>query len=185
MKPKVLLNEKQVAAAIEALAKAIVAEKKNLKKVVFIGVLKRGDHIADRIAAEVKRLTKTSVPTGYMDITLYRDDFSSLLNKPLPQETVIPVDLTDKEVILIDDVLFTGRSTRAALEAIMDYGRPKKIQLCALIDRSHREIPIHADFVGKDVVTEYSDRIKVHLKEIDGKDEILLIKQEVPATLNV
>lgn len=177
MKTKVLMTADDINKRIKGIVAGIIKEKKDLKNVVFIGILSRGVHLAERIVKEVKKLKKIDIPLGTLDITFYRDDVDSIAKQPLAKETQMPFDLTGREVILIDDVLFTGRSTRAALDEIMDFGRPRKIQLAVLVDRSHREIPIHADFVGEEVVTEYSDRVSVRLKESDGKDEVVLIKK--------
>lgn len=175
---KILLKEFEVRSTINKIVNEILKKKKDLSNVVFIGILSRGIYLAQRISEEIKKIKKVSIPVGMLDITFYRDDVDSIAKQPVAKETKIPFDLTDKEVILVDDVLFTGRSTRAALDEIMDFGRPRKIQLAVLIDRSHREIPIHADFIGLEVETDYEDRVEVKLKEADGKDEVVLIKNK-------
>ncbi len=135
----------------------------------------RGEFIAERIQKEIKRIENKLVPLGVLDVTLYRDDFRQRLKQPEVSVTNITFDITEKDVILIDDVLYTGRTARAALDAIMDLGRPQTVQLCVLIDRGHRELPIKADFVGKNIPTSINEEVKVKLKEIDEQDAIYLI----------
>jgi pyrimidine operon attenuation protein/uracil phosphoribosyltransferase len=173
MKEKDIMTGSEIEKAIENIAKNIVKESPDIKYLVFIGILTRGVHIAQRLINEIKKIKKHEVPFGILDITFYRDDIDSIATQPLAKETKIMFDLTDKNVILVDDVLFTGRSIRAALDEIMDFGRPKKVQLAVLVDRGHRELPIQADFVGKVVDTEYTDRIHVKLKETDGTDKVV------------
>jgi len=177
MSPKILMNDKEVRQSILKIKQSIIKEKKDLKNLVFIGILTRGVYIAERLINEIKNEKKINIPLGVIDITFYRDDIDSIAKQPLAKETKINFDLTDKEVILVDDVLFTGRSIRAALDEIMDFGRPKRVQLAVLIDRGHRELPIQADYVGKSIITDYNDKVKVKLKEVDNIDSVVLIKE--------
>jgi len=177
MSPKILMNDKEVRQSILKIKQSIIKEKKDLKNLVFIGILTRGVYIAERLINEIKNEKKINIPLGVIDITFYRDDIDSIAKQPLAKETKINFDLTDKEVILVDDVLFTGRSIRAALDEIMDFGRPKRVQLAVLIDRGHRELPIQADYVGKSIITDYKDKVKVKLKEVDNIDSVVLIKE--------
>jgi pyrimidine operon attenuation protein/uracil phosphoribosyltransferase len=140
----------------------------------LVGIRTRGVPIARRVAAALKDITGADVPTGALDITLYRDDLmgASAGSQPVVRSTEIPFDLAGKHVLLVDDVLFTGRTIRAALDALIDFGRPKTIQLVVLVDRGHRELPIRADYVGKNVPTSLRENVNVHLVEIDGRDEV-------------
>ena len=139
-----------------------------------MGIRTRGVPIAKRVAAALKEITGADVPTGARDITLYRDDLMGQAagSQPVVRSTEIPFNLAGKHVLLVDDVLYTGRTIRAALDALIDFGRPKTIQLVVLIDRGHRELPIRADYVGKNVPTSLRESVQVHLVEIDGRDEV-------------
>ena len=174
MSKKVLLAQKNVAIAIKNIVTEILKKYTDLKKVVLIGVITRGVYIAKRIQKTIEEEKKVKLPIATLDITFYRDDVNSIANQPKAHETNIPFDLTEKNVILVDDVLFTGRSIRAALDEIMDFGRPESVSLAVFIDRGHRELPIQADFVGKKVKTKYQDQIQVKLKEIDKIDKVIL-----------
>lgn len=145
--------------------------------IVIIGVRTRGVHIAERIAGGIEKLEGIRPPLGTLDITLYRDDLRQKTEWPKVEKTEIPFSVEDKNVILVDDVIYTGRTTRAAIEAIMDFGRPSSIQLAALIDRGHRELPIQADYTGSKINTLDSEKVKVLLKETDGKDEVLVVQE--------
>ena len=143
--------------------------------IVIIGVRTRGVHIAERIANAIEKLEGVRPPLGTLDISLYRDDLRQKTEWPKVKRTEIPFSVEDKKVILIDDVLYTGRTTRAAIEAIMDFGRPSAIQLAALVDRGHRELPIQPDYIGNKIETLKTQEVRVLLKETDGKDEVLLV----------
>ena len=145
-------------------------------KLVLVGIRTRGAPIAQRIANELQNILGEPVPTGALDITLYRDDLmrQPVGPQPLVRRTEIPFSIDDKRILLVDDVLYTGRTTRAALDALIDFGRPRDIQLIVLIDRGHRELPIKADYVGKNFPTSTNQSIQVHLSEIDGLDEVVL-----------
>jgi pyrimidine operon attenuation protein/uracil phosphoribosyltransferase len=144
------------------------------KDLVLIGIKSRGAPLADRIAAAIEQVEKTKPPVGYLDITLYRDDFQTAFDQPLVQQTEILFDITSRVVVLVDDVLYTGRTIRCALDALTDLGRPRAIQLAVLIDRGHRELPIRADFVGKNIPTAPDEEVDVSLREIDNADMVVL-----------
>lgn len=173
MRTKTIMTEEEINLAIKNISEEILKKNSNLKKVVLIGIVTRGVCLANRIAKEISKRKKIDLPVGSLDITFYRDDVDSIAHQPLAKETKIPFDLTNKKIILVDDVLFTGRSIRAALDELMDFARPKSVQLAVLIDRGHRELPIQADFIGKIIKTNYSDQIQVQLKEIDGFDRVI------------
>ena len=147
---------------------------KGVENVVLVGIRTRGVPIAERLAAAIKEIEKVELPVGMLDITLYRDDLSTLAYNPVCHGTEIDFDVDGKTVILVDDVLYTGRTIRCALDAIIDMGRPKAIQLAVLIDRGHRELPIRADFAGKNVPTSHKEAIEVYLAEQDGVDEVAI-----------
>lgn len=160
---------------ITRMAHEIIEKNQGAKELCVIGIRTRGVYIAQRLIKIIKDIENIEVPFGILDITLYRDDINSIEKQPMVKETEIPFDISNKKIILVDDVLFTGRTTRAALDAIMDFGRPKYIQLAVLIDRGHRELPIQADFVGKKVFTTLKELIEVNLKETDDVDQIKII----------
>jgi len=173
-----LMTGEEISKAVEKIAVQIINKNKNIKDLVFIGIVTRGVHLATRIINEIKKLKKLGLPLGMLDITFYRDDVDSIGKQPLAKETKIDFDINDKKVILVDDVLFTGRSIRAALDEIMDFGRPNSVELVVLIDRGHRELPVYAEYVGKTVKTNYSDKVHVHLKEIDKTDRVVLVSKK-------
>jgi pyrimidine operon attenuation protein/uracil phosphoribosyltransferase len=145
---------------------------------VMVGIRNRGDLLAGRLLKAIDAIEQCGdVPLGVLDITLYRDDFQKLNENPVIQATDIPFDITDKKVVLVDDVLFTGRTIRAAMDALMDFGRPASIQLAVLVDRGHRELPIHADYVGQSVATSLNDGVQVMLHETDGEDGVYRISK--------
>lgn len=159
------------------LAHQVLEKNTDARELVFIGIQTRGVHIARRLQAIVKELEGIEVPLGILDITLYRDDLTTISELPLVKETTIPFDLKEKIVVLIDDVLFTGRTIRAALDEIMDFGRPRRIELLVLIDRGHRELPVRADFVGKNIPTAKKEQVEIRLEEIDGKEEAVVLEK--------
>lgn len=172
----VVLDDKKLERALTRIAHEIVERNSGAKTLVIIGILTRGALLAKRIAKIIKDLEKVEVPVGFMDISLYRDDVHSKLEQPIVQRTDILFEVRDKNVVLIDDVLYTGRTVRAALDQMVDFGRARTIQLAVLIDRGHRELPIKADYVGANVPTSQNDRVVVRVKEQDGKDEVLIEK---------
>lgn len=160
--------------ALTRMTYEIIEKNKGIGDLVIVGIKTRGIYLAQRIAKRLQQLEGASVPVGELDISLYRDDRhdASLKNDPVVKSSQLDFDITDKQVILVDDVLFTGRTVRAALDALMDQGRPKKINVAVLVDRGHRELPIKADFVGKNIPTSRQEEIQVSVEEIDGKDSI-------------
>jgi pyrimidine operon attenuation protein / uracil phosphoribosyltransferase len=173
----VIMDERGIERSVVRLSHEIIERNKGVVNLVIVGVKTRGEHLARRIANQIKKLEEANIPCGFLDITLYRDDLQTRsLENPELKGTEIPFDITDKHVILVDDVLYTGRTTRAALDELVDHGRPASIQLAVLIDRGHRELPIKADYVGKNVPTSVGEHVKVFFKEIDGKDEVLLVE---------
>ena len=176
-----IIDEAGCERTITRLAHEILEKNKGAASVVIVGIRTRGEFIARRIVRKIEESEKVSVPIGTLDITLYRDDLLGKLDQPQLKGTDILFDLNDKNVVLVDDVLFTGRTIRAALDELIDLGRPKSIQLAVLVDRGHRQLPIRADFVGKNVPTSSNESIRVHVKEVDGEDSVLLMHPEEEA----
>jgi pyrimidine operon attenuation protein/uracil phosphoribosyltransferase len=168
------MDADRVSRSITRMAHEIFERNRGLDDVAFVGIRARGVPIAARLARELKTLAGTDVPTGSLDITLYRDDIAHHPVGPQPviRRTEIPFSLDDRLILLVDDVLFTGRTIRAALDALIDFGRPRAIQLVALVDRGHRELPIRADYVGRNIPTSRQQSVQVRLVEIDGRDEV-------------
>ncbi len=174
MKEKVpILNENDIERILKRISHEIIERNKGSKNLVFIGIQKRGVPLAIRIAKNIEELEKNDLKIGRLDITFYRDDVSSKI-KPVIEITDIPFEIDGKDIILVDDVLFTGRTIRASLDAIIDFGRPKTIQLVVLVDRGHRELPIRADYVGKNIPTARDEFVEVRLKEIDEIDMVAI-----------
>ncbi|NLO97132.1 MAG: bifunctional pyr operon transcriptional regulator/uracil phosphoribosyltransferase PyrR [Peptococcaceae bacterium] len=163
--------------AITRISHEIVEKNKGTENLVLIGIRTRGVPLAERIQARILEFEKVKLPLGILDITLYRDDLSMIDVQPVVHETKVPFSIEGKTVILVDDVLFTGRTARAALDALIDLGRPQRIQLAVLIDRGHRELPIRADYVGKNVPTSRREIVSVCLSEIDNSEEVLLLEK--------
>ena len=177
MSESVILSEEDVRRAITRIAHEIV-EKGSGEDLIMIGVRTRGFPLAQRIASVIEDITNIiEVPVGDLDFTLYRDDLASLPKDLTIEPSDMPGRIADRRVVLVDDVLFTGRSARAAIDALIDWGRPGSIQLAVLIDRGHREMPIKADFVGKNIPSSLYERVQVRLSEIDGKDEVVIITE--------
>jgi pyrimidine operon attenuation protein/uracil phosphoribosyltransferase len=174
-------NEIMDAAAMKRtllrLTHEILEKNKGADNLIIVGIRTRGDVLAYRIIQHIAEIEKKEVTLGVLDITLYRDDFECLYEMPEVKDSDIPFDITGRHVILMDDVLFTGRTIRAALDALMDLGRPARIQLAVLIDRGHRELPIKADYVGKNVPTAKDEQIQVELQEIDGIDRVCVVQR--------
>lgn len=172
----VLMDADRMARALTRIAHEITERNRISDKLVLVGIRTRGAPIAQRIAKELQNILGEPVPTGALDITLYRDDLmrQPVGPQPLVRRTEIPFSIDDKRILLVDDVLYTGRTIRAALDALIDFGRPRDIQLIVLIDRGHRELPIKADYVGKNFPTSTNQSIEVHLSEVDGLDEVVL-----------
>src|ERR1044071_3218136 len=158
------------------LASQIVENNPDLSNVLLVGIRRRGVPLAERLAAKIKEMDKVAVATGALDITLYRDDLSTVAEQPVVNKTELPADITGRTIILVDDVLYTGRTVRAALDELIDFGRPCRVQLAVLVDRGHRELPIQADYVGKVVSTTDTEIIKVMLPEFDEKEEVIVVE---------
>ncbi len=176
-KERKILSAEDISRVLQRLTHEILEKNEDPGEFVLIGIQTRGVYLAKRIQAAIKDIKNIEIPLGVLDITLYRDDLTAIGPNPVVKETKINFDLNDKKVILIDDVLFTGRTVRAALDEIMDFGRPKSIQLLALIDRGHRELPVRADFVGKNIPTSRPESVEVKLREIDEKDEVAVVER--------
>jgi len=176
MPEKVVLNREDIRRAITRIAHEIVERNHGCDGIVLIGVHTRGVPIAKRIAANISLFEQAEVLVGDLDISLHRDDLLSLDVQPVLRPTNIPTDIEGKRIVLVDDVLYTGRSIRAAIDALIEFGRPQYIQLVVLVDRGHREIPIRADYVGKNMPTSRDEQVEVRLEEIDGTDEVVIVK---------
>lgn len=170
-----VIDEEGLVRTITRLAHEILEKNKGSHNLVLIGMRTRGEFIARRVHEKISEIDKAVPNLGILDVTLYRDDFRTRLKQPEVSVTDITFDVNEKDIILIDDVLYTGRTVRAALDALMDLGRPNTIQLCVLVDRGHRELPIKADFVGKNIPTSINEEVRVKLKEIDTEDAVYLV----------
>jgi len=170
----VVMDADRMGRSIARIAHEIVERNHGVEELALVGIRTRGVPIARRLASALKEISGHDVPTGALDITLYRDDLMrhAVGPQPLIRRTEIPFSIDDKRILLADDVLYTGRTIRAALDALIDFGRPKRIQLVVLVDRGHRELPIKADYVGKNLPTSRSQSVQVRLTEIDGRDEV-------------
>ena len=173
-----LLDEKAIERALVRIAHEIVEKNKGVEELVLVGIKRRGVPLANRIMENIRRFEEVDVPVASVDITLYRDDLQEDYETPKVKDEPLSVTIKDKRIILVDDVLFTGRTVRAALDAITKNGRPRSIQLAGLIDRGHRELPIRADYVGKNVPTSRNELVKVMLEEIDGKNGVEIYTKE-------
>jgi len=178
VKEKALILDKAgIDRAMTRIAHEILEKNKGAKDLVLVGIQRGGVHLAKRLAARIKEIEGVEPPVGSLDITMYRDDLATRKSQPVPQATDIAFDIQDKSMVLVDDVVFTGRTIRAALNSIMDYGRPRRIQLAVLVDRGHRELPIRADYVGKNLPTSAKEKVEVMLVE-DGVEEKVVILAE-------
>jgi pyrimidine operon attenuation protein/uracil phosphoribosyltransferase len=171
-----IVDQEGLERTMNRLAHEIIERNRGINKLAIVGVRTRGAILAQRIVKKIETIENKKVPLGILDITLYRDDFRQRLKQPLVQVTDIPFIIDDFDVVLVDDVLYTGRTTRAALDALMDFGRPASIQLAVLVDRGHRELPIQPDYVGTKITTSSGEEIQVNFKETDEEDCILLIE---------
>ena len=178
MKEKAKLFDKDaLSRIIMRIAHEILEKNKGTQDLCLIGIRNRGAYLAKRLRESIETIDKGTVHVGVLDITLYRDDLTLIAQQPLVHKTEIDFDITDKNLVLVDDVLYTGRTVRAALDALIDLGRPKCIQLAVLIDRGHRELPIRADYVGKNVPTSQKETVEVRLAEVDGADEVVIVER--------
>ncbi|CAH0346914.1 bifunctional pyr operon transcriptional regulator/uracil phosphoribosyltransferase PyrR [Bacillus sp. CECT 9360] len=175
----IVLDEQAIRRALTRIAHEMIERNKGVEDCILIGIRTRGIFLANRLAERISEIEGKDIQVGELDITLYRDDLSKKTSdgEPLVKGSDIPVDIADKKVIVIDDVLFTGRTIRAAMDALVDIGRPSQIQLAVLIDRGHRELPIRADYVGKNVPTAQTEKIAVALAEVDGIDQVSIIEK--------
>jgi pyrimidine operon attenuation protein/uracil phosphoribosyltransferase len=172
-----LMSASEIERTLVRLAHEILEKSDDLDRLAFIGIRRRGVPLAQRLAAKIEALETRGIPVGILDISLYRDDLSTISTQPVLNATEIPFPVTGKDIILMDDVLYTGRTVRAALDALFDHGRPARVQLLALIDRGHRELPIEARFVGRTVQTTEDEIVEVKFKEIDSTEKVLLVEK--------
>lgn len=171
---KVLLDKKDMERAVIRMAHEIIEKNKGIKAICLVGIQRGGVHIANRLSAKLREIEGSDLPVGTLDISLYRDDLNVRKDQPVVRRTQVPCEINNKKVVLVDDVLFTGRSIRAAMDAVMDLGRPSAIQLAVLVDRGHRELPIKADYVGKNIPTSMNETVKVELSEDGEEDRVVL-----------
>lgn len=169
---RVVLDDKAIDRALARIAHEILERNKGSEKLVILGIPTRGYHLALRLQKKIEEIEGVQLPAGAVDATLYRDDLGIKKDQPSLKKMEIPISIDGMKIIMVDDVLFTGRTIRAAMNALMDFGRPLAIQLAVLVDRGHRELPIKADYVGKNIPTSLKEGVKVHLGEIDGMDEV-------------
>ncbi len=177
MKERLILDSDGIQRAVVRIAHEILERNHGTKDLIIVGIRTRGVFLADRLKKEIHTIEKKDVPLGMLDITLYRDDLGEIGKVPEIRETKLPEDITGKIIVLVDDVLYSGRTIRAALDALIDFGRPRAIQLAVLIDRGHRELPIKADYIGKNIPTSQTEEVVLRLLEKDGKDEAVVVEK--------
>lgn len=170
----IILDSDGIRRALTRIAHEIIERNKGVDDLALIGIRRRGVPLAERLAKRIAQIEGKEVPIGILDITLYRDDLTTVTHQPVIHKTAIPFDIDGKKIVLVDDVLFTGRTVRAALDALIDLGRPEAIQLAVLVDRGHRELPIRADYVGKNVPTAKMEIVSVYLIELDKDDKVVI-----------
>jgi pyrimidine operon attenuation protein/uracil phosphoribosyltransferase len=175
---RIVMDGEAIERALTRIAHEILERNKGTQGLALVGIRSRGVHIADRLRQRIRAIEAADLPSGIIDITLYRDDLSRSVQQPEVRGTQIPFAVEGKRVILVDDVLYTGRTIRAALDALMDFGRPRAVQLVVLVDRGHRELPIRADYVGKNLPTAVHESVHVRLQESDGRDEVVIAPAE-------
>ena len=173
-----ILDKEAIARTLVRIAHEILEKNKGTEDLCLIGIRSRGVYLAKRLAECIKQIENKEILFGALDITLYRDDLTLIASQPVVHKTEIDFDISGKNVILVDDVLYTGRTIRAALDALIDFGRPKIIQLAVLVDRGHRELPIRADYAGKNIPTSKNETVEVKLEETDGCDEVVIVEKE-------
>lgn len=171
-----VMDAEQMHRSLRRISHEIIERNKRLDELAILGIRTRGVYLAQRIQSNIKEIEGIELPLGALDITLYRDDLTLVAEQPIVKETEINFDINNKIIILVDDVLFTGRTVRCALDEIMDFGRPKAVQLAVLIDRGHRELPIRPDYVGKNIPTSLKEFVEVKVKEVDDRDEVLILE---------
>jgi pyrimidine operon attenuation protein/uracil phosphoribosyltransferase len=184
MGKKTVMTPEDIRRTLARIAHEIIEQNKSLDQLILVGMRTRGVPLARRLAANIQKFENIDVPVGALDFRLYRDDISHLEKQPVVQHTDIPTSIDEKSIVLVDDVLYTGRSTRAAMDALIDLGRPRQIQLAVLIDRGHREMPIRPDYIGKNIPSARHEEIQVHLTETDGADEVAIVRHEPNASNN-
>lgn len=173
-----LMSASEIERTLIRLAHEIIEKNNGIRDLGLVGIRRRGVPLAERLGKMIERIEKGTLPVGTLDITLYRDDLSTLGPKPVVQKSEIGFSIAGKNIVLVDDVLYTGRTSRAAMDALFRQGRPRKVQLCVLIDRGHRELPIEASYIGRKVETTASEIIEVKLREIDNTEKVLLVERE-------
>ena len=177
MTERQIMSSEDVRRALARVSHEILERNRGTEGLVLVGIHTRGVHLARRLAQNILQFEGVEVPVAELDISLYRDDLQERVG-PLVKPTNLPVDIRDKKVVLVDDVLYTGRTVRAAMDALNDFGRPQQVQLAVLLDRGHRELPIRADYVGKNVPTNLGEQVEVRLAEVDGADEVAITRRE-------
>ena len=177
-KKKILLDREWVNRSLTRIAHEVVERHASIEKLALVGIRTRGEFIAKRLREKIREITDADVPLGFLDVTFYRDDFRERLIQPQVKSTDIPFSIDGLTLVLADDVLYTGRTIRAALDEIMDFGRPAAVTLAVLVDRGHREMPIKADFVGKNIPTAENEHVYVRMEEVDGEDAVYLVRYE-------
>jgi pyrimidine operon attenuation protein/uracil phosphoribosyltransferase len=175
---RVVMDAQAIERALTRVAHEVLERNKGTEGLALVGIRSRGVHLAERLRDKIRGIEGVEVPTGIMDITLYRDDLSRSKQQPQVKGTQIQFSIENRQVVLVDDVLYTGRTLRAALDALMDFGRPLNVQLVVLIDRGHRELPVRADYVGKNLPTAVTESVQVRLEESDGRDEVVIARAE-------
>ena len=172
-----ILDAQAIGRTLIRIAHEILEHNRGSEGLAIVGIRSRGAYLARRLAECIKEIDNKEIPVGILDITLYRDDLTLLVNQPVVRKTEINFDIQDKNIILVDDVLYTGRTIRCALSELIDFGRPRSIQLAVLVDRGHRELPIRSDYVGKNIPTAQNETVEVRLIETDGKDEVVIVEK--------
>ena len=173
-----ILDKDTISRTLMRIAHEILEKNKGTENLCLVGIRNRGVYLAQRLAACIQKIEAQDVPVGILDITLYRDDLTLIAAHPVVHKTEINFDMNGKNLVLVDDVLYTGRTVRAALDALIDFGRPNSVQLAVMVDRGHRELPVRADYVGKNIPTAANETIEVRLAEVDGLDEVVIMQKD-------